>query len=157
MLSPLFFPTHFYPWTFLCCCGAVFRDAGVFNGDLSKWEVGKVTTMQNSTYTLSPFSKIGSCLGCLYFPSSFCDSTNSIFEHCSLLYFCPKPIFILGLFFVAVVQCLTLLLPSMVISPNGRSGKWRPWEKVRTLFLSLSKIRSFFRLFLFPFFFLCQH
>ena len=31
MLSPLFFfQTHFYPWTFLCCCGAVFYLAVAF-------------------------------------------------------------------------------------------------------------------------------
>ena len=56
MLSPLLiFSTHFYRWTFhCCCCGAVFYNAGAFNGDLSQWDVGKVTTMINSTYTLSP-------------------------------------------------------------------------------------------------------
>ena len=48
------FPTHFYLSTFRCCCGAVFYDAGDFNGDLSTWQVGKVTTMRESTYTLSP-------------------------------------------------------------------------------------------------------
>ena len=54
-LSPPFFPTHFYPWAFLCCCcRAVFAHAGAFNGDLSTWQVGKVTDMAGSTYTLSP-------------------------------------------------------------------------------------------------------
>ena len=54
MLSPLFLPTHFYPWTFLCCCGAVFGVARVFNGDLSKWQVREVTNMYQSTYTHIP-------------------------------------------------------------------------------------------------------
>jgi surface protein len=109
---PSFFFNHFYPWTFLCCCGAVFYKAGAFNGNLSTWQVGKVTNMGYSTYTL----------GCFYFPSSFCGSTNSIFTMLSPL-FVFQPIFILGLFFVAVLQCFNMLVPSMVISPHGWSGK----------------------------------
>ena len=102
----------------------LFYGKSTFNADISAWQVGKVTTMTYSTYTLSPLSKIGSCFGCFFSPSSFCGSTNSISEQCSLLFFFSNPIFILGLFFVvAVVQCLTTLVTSMVISPNGRSGK----------------------------------
>ena len=57
-----FFQNYFYPWIFLCCCGAVFEGAGAFNGDLSAWPVGNVTEMGSSTYTLFPpsLSKIGS-------------------------------------------------------------------------------------------------
>ena len=107
-----FFSTHFYPWTFLCCCcRAVFAFAYDFNRDLSTWQVGKVTTMREGTYTLFFFCPHGREHG-----------TDSFFEQCSLLFFF-EPIFILGLFFVAVVQCFILLVPSMVISPNGRSGK----------------------------------
>ena len=32
----------------------VFQSKGSFNADISKWQVGKVTTMERSTYTLSP-------------------------------------------------------------------------------------------------------
>jgi surface protein len=72
-------------------CGAVFRLAGAFNGDLSAWEVGKVTNMGYSTYTLFfPLSKIGSFFGCFYFPSSFFVGTDSIFEQC-LLFFPSNP------------------------------------------------------------------
>ena len=49
-LSSFFFQTHFYPRTFLCCCGAVFYNAVAFNGDLSTWDVGKVTIMDTSTF-----------------------------------------------------------------------------------------------------------
>ena len=37
----------------LCSGGAVFSNAAAFNGDLSKWNVGAVTLMFESTYTLS--------------------------------------------------------------------------------------------------------
>ena len=61
----------FFPQPICCClhvsCCAVwyihvvFVRAGAFNGDLSKWQVGKVTTMHQSTYTLFlHLSKIGS-------------------------------------------------------------------------------------------------
>ena len=53
---PLFFPHAFSSLDFsllLCCCGAVFGWAGAFNGDLSAWQVGEVTNMDGSTYTLS--------------------------------------------------------------------------------------------------------
>ena len=62
-----FFPTHFYPWTFLCCCcGAVVEFAYAFNGDLSKWQVGKVTDMAGSTYTFFfPFFSVAALIFCL--------------------------------------------------------------------------------------------
>jgi surface protein len=106
----------------------VFQDKSSFNSDISAWQVGKVTNMHASTYILFFFpllSKIWVSFGCFFFPSVFlfCASTNSIFEQCSLLFFLFQPIFILGLFFVAVVQCFVKLVPSMVISPPGRSGK----------------------------------
>ena len=57
-----------------------------------------------------------------------------------------------------VAQCFTMLMPSMVISPNGRSGKWRPCIIVRTLFSPPSpRSGLFFVSFFFPFFFLCWH
>ena len=51
-LSSFFFSPIFIIRTFLCCCGAVFKSAEDFNGDLSTWEVGKVTEMQRSTCSL---------------------------------------------------------------------------------------------------------
>ena len=115
-----FFKTHFYPWTFLCCCGAVFNTAVAFNGDLSAWDVGQVTSMQSSTYTSPRWVFFW------MFLTLFC------FNHFSSFF--SKPIFILELFFVAVVQCFTLFKSSMVISPPGMLGKWRTWITVRILF-----------------------
>ena len=69
-LSSFCFPTHFYPWTFLCCCcGAVFEGAAAFNRDLSTWQVGEVINMASSTYILPPppLHKIGSFFVCLFF------------------------------------------------------------------------------------------
>jgi hypothetical protein len=68
----------------------LFYGKSTFNADISAWQVGKVTTMIRSTYTLPlSLSKIGSFLGCFFSPSSFCVSTNSFFEQCSLLFFFP--------------------------------------------------------------------
>ena len=123
LLSPLFLLTHFYRWTFLCCCGAVFLAAGKFIGDLSTWQVGKVTTMGQSTCTLFPPLQDRVIFRLLLFPSSFCGSTNSIFKqshfyrwtfHCC-----------------CVVQCFGMLMPSMVISLRGSLETWRPCSKVR--------------------------
>ena len=67
----------------------VFFYKSSFNANISAWQVGKVTSMNRSTYT--PLSKIGSFSGCFFSPSSFCGSTNSIFEQCSLLFFFSNP------------------------------------------------------------------
>ena len=45
----LFYPPIFIIGHFCCCYGVVFLDAGAFNGDLSAWDVGEVTTMGIST------------------------------------------------------------------------------------------------------------
>tara|TARA_B110000091_G_C13317720_1_gene271019 strand:- start:54 stop:374 length:321 start_codon:yes stop_codon:yes gene_type:complete len=61
-----FFSTHFFFGLFfdVAVCGAVFHNAGNFNGDISAWQVGEVTTMLASTYTLfSPFPRSGLFLG----------------------------------------------------------------------------------------------
>jgi surface protein len=120
--NALFFSNPFLSLDFsLLLCGAVFNNAGDFNGDLSTWQVGKVTTMEASTYTLPPPLQDRVFFRLLLFPFFFLCSTYSIFEQCSLL-FLFQSIFILGLFFVAVVQCFSVLLPSMVISLPGTSG-----------------------------------
>jgi surface protein len=52
----------------------VFYGKSSFNANISAWQVGKVTTMYRSKYTLlSPLqvSKIGSLFGCFYFPFFF--------------------------------------------------------------------------------------
>jgi surface protein len=101
----------------------VFRDKSSFNANISAWEVGKVTNMAGSTYTLSPLSKIESFFGCFYISLLLSVAALILYLNNALSSFFSKPIFFLGLFFVAVVQCLTVLLPSMVISPHGRLGK----------------------------------
>ena len=50
-----FFQSIFILGLFFFAVCAVFRYAGAFNGDLSTWQVGKVMSMKNSTYTLLPF------------------------------------------------------------------------------------------------------
>ena len=66
MLSSLFFQPDFS-----LLLRAVFAGARYFNGDLSSWEVGKVTNMGESTYTLSPPSpRSGFFFGCFFFPFS---------------------------------------------------------------------------------------
>ena len=50
----------------------VFYGKSGFNADISKWQVGKVTTMTGSTYTLSsPSPRSGLYFGCFYFPFFF--------------------------------------------------------------------------------------
>ena len=84
-------------------CGAVFMYAGDFNCDLSTWEVGKVTDMYNSTYTLSsPSPRSGLCLAASISPSSFSVAALIIFLNNALSSFFFQSIFNVGLFFVAV-------------------------------------------------------
>ena len=126
MLSPLFFSIQFLTLDFsLLLCGAVFDKAGAFNGDLSTWQVGEVTRMDYSTYTLFPplqdrfffwlfLSSLLSLLSALIYVFFLFNLLSSFFStnfyHWTFLCW----------------QCLWKLLPSMVISPPGRSGKWRP-------------------------------
>ena len=66
-----FFQPIFILGLFICCCGTctVFQAAVAFNGNLSTWQVGEVTTMAYSTYTLSP--PFTSFFGCFYIPFFF--------------------------------------------------------------------------------------
>jgi len=53
ILSSFFFRPIFIVGLFFvvaAACGAVFYKASAFNGDLSKWDVGKVTLMDTSTF-----------------------------------------------------------------------------------------------------------
>jgi surface protein len=151
--SPLlffFFPTHFYPWTFVCCYGAVFNHAGAFNGDLSTWKVEKVTNMQASTYILSPLSLIGSFFGSLFLFAAalilFLNNALSSFFH----------------FYPWTFLCCCAAVFQYARAFNGDLSAWLV-GKVTTMAYStftlspLSKIESLFWLLLFPFFFLWQH
>ena len=88
-----------------------------------------------------PFPRPVFFLAVTFFPSSLY-LTEINFVQWSLPFFFPTHFY--------HWQCLTVLVPSMVISPPGRSGKWRTWHTVRTLFFSLSKIGSFFGCFFTP-------
>ena len=93
--------SFFYHSTFslFMLCGAVFRLATDFNGDLSTWDVGNVTTMSYSTYTLTcipSFSKIHVIVifFCLLFPAFFlctCIGTDSFLNNDLFLFF-PNPL-----------------------------------------------------------------
>ena len=128
-LSSFFFQPIFISLDFSLlmswCRGAVFRQASAFNGDLSAWQVGKVGTMYESTYTLFPPSpRSGLSFGCFYISLLLSVAALILFLNNALspLLF-SNPFLSWTLLFVAVVQCLSLLMPSMVISPRGRSGK----------------------------------
>jgi surface protein len=79
----------------------VFRYAGAFNGDLSKWQVGEVTTMEASTYTLSPPLQdrvdLAASISLLLSVAALILFLNNVLSS-----FFFQPIFILGLFFVVV-------------------------------------------------------
>ena len=72
----------------LLLCGAVFYFANDFNGDLSAWEVGKVTNMGQSKYTLSPPPSSRSVffwlLHFLIFHFCACFNSTCMFEQCSI-------------------------------------------------------------------------
>jgi surface protein len=85
----------------------VFEGAAAFNRDLSTWQVGKVTNMERSTYTiisaLSPKDRV------LFLAASISHLLSvaalTLLLNNALSSFPTN--FILGLFFVAVVQCFT--------------------------------------------------
>jgi surface protein len=87
-----------------CCCGAVFNNADAFNGDISKWQVEEVTTMEASTYTLSlPLQDRVFVLAAfvsllLLSVAALILFLNNTLSSC----FSPTHLYILGHFFVAV-------------------------------------------------------
>ena len=136
-LSSFYFSNPYLSTDFsLLLCGAVFLSAVDFNGDLSKWQVGEVTTMQQSTYNLSPLplqDRVFFWL--LLFPLLLSVAALILFLNNALCSFYFQTHFYLWTFLCCcVVQCFGMLMPSMVISPPGRSGKWRPCNSVSTLF-----------------------
>jgi surface protein len=90
----------------------MFAFAGAFNGDLSTWKVGKVMNMGDSTCTLFLFSLLFLCRTDIFLNNPLSSFFSTHFYHIGLLFFVG-----------AVVQCFVKLVPSMVISPPGRSGK----------------------------------
>ena len=144
-------------FSLLLCC-AVFNGAAAFNGDLSTWQVGKVTNMLGSTYTLSTlFPKDRVFFWLFYFPSSFCGSTNSIFEQCSLLFFFSTHFYP----WTFLCCCGAVFLGAAAF--NGDLSAWQV-GKVTTMIQSTFTLiplplqdRVFFWQLLFPFFFLWQH
>ena len=84
----------------------LFQFKSAFNANISAWQVGKVTTMAYSTYTF------------------LAASISLLLSVAALILFSNNALIILELFFVAVLlQCFSMRVPSMVISPLGRSGK----------------------------------
>ena len=71
------FSSHVHRWTVVVSVSAVFAHANNFNGDLSSWDVGKVSSMVKSTYIT--FHIFKSCLGCCFLVPFFGDDFNLIF------------------------------------------------------------------------------
>ena len=127
MISFIFSHPCLYPWTFLCCCVVQCFPMLVTSMVISPpGRLGKRRTWHTVCTLFSHLpSRSGLFLGCFYFPSSFSVSTNSIFEQCALSSFFYNPFSSFDFFFCCyMVQCFSMLVPSMVISPYGRSGKW---------------------------------
>ena len=104
---PSFFSTHFYHWTFLCRCCAVFYSSysSAFNPDLSSWEVGKVTNMNHSMYTLVPLFSF--FLLCYALILCLNNDLSSFFSTCTC-----TCVMCHGLFFLLVLVCWCSVFPS---------------------------------------------
>ena len=107
---------------------AVFYEAKVFNQDVSKWNTGAVTTMQNSKCTLSP-SLCGHAFRCCVFEYDNSSFIESQFSHVLLFCFCvfetvPFLLFVVGWSFFSLLhplllQCLLTHLRSIRTCPTG--------------------------------------
>ena len=94
---------------FVLLRGAVFQSAGAFNSDLSSWDVGKVTNMAFSTYTLSPPSPRSVLVLAVSFLLLLSVSALILFLNNVLSSSFFQPIFIVGLFFFdVVVSCCSV-------------------------------------------------
>jgi hypothetical protein len=98
----------------------VFLGAGDFNGDISTWKVGEVTTMEASTYTLSPpLQDRVLFLAVSFFPfSSFCAYTDSILNN-ALSSFFSNPFLSLD---------FSLLLCAVFEGAGGFNGDLSKWQ-----------------------------
>ena len=135
----------------------VFQSKSTFNANISAWQVGEVTDMEQSTYTLSPPSPRSGLFWLLFFPFFFWVSTNSFFEQCSLLFFFPTH------FVTWTFLCCCGAVFWGAGAFNGDLSTWQVGKvtnmqgSTSTLLPLHFKDRVFFRLSLFPFFFLWQH
>jgi hypothetical protein len=106
MLSPLLFsfqPIFIIGLFFIVdVCGAVFKLATAFDGDLSAWEVGKVTDMFESKCRSRNKKKI--------------ESYSYLYTFASI----HVLTFVLYLFFFLFFKCLSLRRYSTVIFRSGR-------------------------------------
>ena len=94
------------------------------HGTLGTWRVWNIVRT-----LCSPFSTRSGLCWMLLFPPLWHYLNNIL-----LFFFNLFLSLNFSLLLCCVVQCFTLLVPSMVISPNGRLGKWRTCNRVRTLF-----------------------
>ena len=133
-------------------CGAVFYIASKFNSDLSTWQVGEVTTMENSTYTLPPLFKIRSFFWMLLYFPSFSVFALIIFLNNALSSF----------FFIPFLSLdYSLLLCAVFYAAEAFNSDLSTWQvgKVTNMEYSTYTLppplqdQVFFWLLLFPFFF----
>ena len=96
----------------------MFQDAAAFNGDVSNWNTGAVTDMSDCTL------KRGLC----HF--LFLSITNLFFFSC---------FYGLSRYLGITVQCLTVLMHSIMMFPSGIQGRWQTWAAVRKFERGLSR------------------
>ena len=146
MLSPLFFSNPFLSLDFLLllcvqCFNLLVPSMVIsLHGRSGKWRPW--IKVRSHVHSFPPSPRSVFFLTASIFPS-FWTMLSPLFPthfyHWTFLCWC-------------VVQCLTMLMHSMVISPPGRSGKWLAWMEVRTLFPPSPKSGIVLWLFLFSFF-----
>ena len=104
---------------------------------------GRESDADASQYVHTPPSpKIGS----LFFRVFLFVSFSLLCQHWFCFWTMLSPLFFSNYFYhwTFAAQCFVKRMPLMVISPPGRSGKWRPWDTVRTLFPPLSTSAGIF-------------
>jgi hypothetical protein len=101
----------------------VFYSKRTFNANISAWQVGKVTNMGGSTYTLFPLSTRSGLFLAASIALLRSVAALILFLNNALSSFFFQTHFYPWTFLGCCVQCLIKLVPSMVISPPGRSGK----------------------------------
>jgi len=136
----------YFHWTVHCCCHAVFKMAGVFNGDLSKWDVGNVVNIFWSMYILfAPSPGLFFIFSCCL----FCALILVLYNTCMLSsHFFSNP------FLSSVWPCVCLQWWSLRLA--GRESDEHGIKYVHS-FPPSPRSGLFYRLLLFPFFFLWQH
>ena len=138
MLSPLFFSNPFLSLNFSLLLCAVFQDATAFKRDLSKWQVGKVTTMYMSTYTLPLLLSLAALILFL---------NNALSSYFSNPFY-PWKLFFVLLLWCSVLRCYCLQWWSLRLA--GRESDDHASKYVHSYPPLHLQDRSFFRLLLFP-------